>query len=87
MFGNKIQKKIWNELKKIKIGHPSTYGKIAKKHKISPRYVGKICSQNKLLLLVPCHRVIKADGSAGGFTSSGGTNLKKKILKFEEAWK
>tara|TARA_B100000315_G_C14393300_1_gene503037 strand:+ start:519 stop:812 length:294 start_codon:yes stop_codon:yes gene_type:complete len=34
MFGNKIQKKIWNELKKIKIGHPSTYGKIAKKHKI-----------------------------------------------------
>ena len=83
IVGNKIQKKIWIELKKIKKGHTSTYGKIAKKHNISPRYVGKICSQNKLLLLIPCHRVIKTDGSIGGFTSIGGIKLKKKLLKFE----
>ena len=82
--GNKIQKKVWRELKKIKIGKTKSYGEIAKKHKLSPRHVGKICSENKLLLLVPCHRVIRSDGSLGGFTSIGGIKLKKKILDFEK---
>tara|TARA_B000000460_G_scaffold130245_1_gene91653 strand:+ start:432 stop:881 length:450 start_codon:yes stop_codon:yes gene_type:complete len=86
MIGNQIQKKIWNELKKIKVGNTTTYGKIAKKYKLSPRHVGKICAQNKLVLLVPCHRVIKTDGGLGGFTSPGGINLKKKILRFEKNW-
>ena len=82
--GNIVQKKVWNELKKIKIGHTKSYGEIAKKYKLSPRHVGKICSQNKLLLLVPCHRVIKTDGSLGGFSSVGGVKLKKKLLEFEK---
>ena len=86
MTGNQIQKKVWNELKKIKIGNTTTYGKIAKKYKLSPRHVGKICAQNKLVLLVPCHRVIKTDGGLGGFTSPGGIKLKKKILGFEKNW-
>ena len=84
MFGDSTQKKIWNELKKIKIGKTTTYGKIAKKYKLSPRHVGKICGQNNLLLMVPCHRVIRSDGSLGGFTSTGGIKLKKKLLKFEQ---
>ena len=61
MEGNKIQKKVWKELKKIKPGYTKTYGEIAKKFKLSPRHVGKICGQNKLLLSIPCHRVIKSD--------------------------
>ena len=85
--GNKIQKKIWNEMKKIKLGKTKTYGQIAKKYNLSPRYVGKICSQNKLVLSIPCHRVIKSDGGLGGFTSVGGVNLKKKLLEFEQSWK
>ena len=84
MRGSYIQKKVWNELKKIEIGKTKTYGEIAKKTKLSPRYVGKICGQNKLVLLVPCHRVIKSDGSLGGFSSSGGVKLKKKLLNFEK---
>ena len=84
--GSKIQKKIWGELKKIRYGHVKTYGEIAKKYKLSPRHIGKICGQNKLLLLVPCHRVIRTDGSLGGFTSIGGIKLKKKLLDFEKSW-
>ena len=84
MLGNQIQKKIWNELKKIKVGNTTTYGKIAKKYRLSPRHVGKICGQNNLLLLVPCHRVIRTDGSLGGFSSKGGIKLKKKLLEFEK---
>ena len=86
MTGNKIQKKIWNQLKKIKVGNTTTYGKIAKKYKLSPRHVGKICGQNNLLLVVPCHRVIRTDGGLGGFTSVGGIKLKKKLLEFEKTW-
>ena len=84
MTGNRTQKKVWNQLKKIKVGKTKSYGEIARKYKLSPRYVGKICSQNKLLLLVPCHRVIKTDGGLGGFSSVGGVKLKKKILEFEQ---
>ena len=83
--GNLIQKKVWTELKNIKFGKTKTYGEIAKKYKISPRHVGKICSQNKILLAIPCHRVIRSDGSMGGFSSKGGIVLKKKLLDFERS--
>ena len=85
--GSINQKKIWKELKKIRIGQTKSYGEIAKKNRLPPRLVGKICSQNKLLLIVPCHRVIKTDGSLGGFTSIGGVGLKKKLLEFEKSLK
>ena len=84
MIGNEIQKKVWAELKKIKLGQTISYSNIARKYKLSPRHVGKICGQNKLVLLVPCHRVIKTNGSLGGFTSVGGIKLKKKLLEFEK---
>ena len=84
--GNLIQKKVWGELKNIKFGKTKTYGEIAKKYKLSPRYVGKICSQNKIPLAIPCHRVIRSDGSMGGFSSKGGVVLKKKLLDFEKSW-
>ena len=66
MNGNKVQIKVWNELKKIKLDNTKSYRQIAQKYKLSPRHVGKICGQNKLLLLVPCHRVIRTDGTLGG---------------------
>ena len=46
--------------------------------------MGKVCGQNRLLLVVPCHRIIKSDGSLGGFSSFGGIKLKKKLLDFEK---
>ena len=81
--GTPMQKKIWKELSKIKYGNVSTYGQIAKKVGTSPRYVGNVCGQNKLLLIIPCHRVIKGDGSLGGFSGLGGIKLKKKLLNLE----
>ena len=85
IVGNSIQKKVWNELKKIKFGKTKSYGQIAKKFKLSPRHVGKICAQNKIILSIPCHRVIRSDGSIGGFSSRGGISLKKKLLEFEKS--
>jgi len=82
--GNSIQKKVWRELKNIKFGKTKTYGEIAKKYKLSPRHVGKICGQNKIVVAIPCHRVIRSDGNLGGFSSIGGVILKKKLLDFEK---
>ena len=81
--GSPIQKKIWRELKKIKKGKVKTYGEIAKKLKISPRYVGRVCGENNHLLVVPCHRIIRSDNTLGGFSSPGGIKLKRKLLEFE----
>ena len=85
--GNTIQKKVWKELTKIKLGKTKSYGEIAKKFKLSPRHVGRICGQNKIVIAIPCHRVVRSDGSMGGFSSKGGIILKKKILDFEKSWK
>ena len=81
--GNKMQKRIWNELRKIRKGKITTYGNIAKKLKTSPRYVGRVCGENKHIIVIPCHRVIRSDGSMGGFSAKGGIALKKKLLKLE----
>ena len=85
--GSKLQIKIWKELIKIPYGKTKSYGEIAKIVKTSPRYVGNVCGQNKHILIVPCHRVIRTDGSLGGFSSSGGLSLKKQLLDMESAKK
>ena len=82
--GTTTQKQIWRELNKIKFGNTKTYGEIAKKYNLSPRHVGKICGQNKIVLAIPCHRVIRSDGTVGGFSGLGGAILKKKLLAFEK---
>ena len=85
--GSNLQIKIWKELIKIPYGKTKTYGEIAKIVKTSPRYVGNVCGQNKHILIVPCHRVIRTDGSLGGFSSRGGLSLKKRLLNMENAKK
>ena len=82
--GSKTQLKVWNEIKKIPYAKTVSYNSISKKTKIHPRHVGRICGQNKLLLFIPCHRVIRSDGLLGGFSAKHGVKLKSKILKIEE---
>ena len=82
--GSTTQLKVWKQIKKIPYGMTTTYNNIAKKLNLHPRQIGRICGENKLLLHIPCHRVIRSDGSLGGYSSKGGTSLKKKILKIEK---
>ena len=81
--GSNLQIKIWKELIKIPYGKTKSYGEIAKVVKTSPRYVGNVCGQNKHLIVVPCHRVIRNDGSLGGYSCRGGLSLKKRLLNME----
>ena len=79
-----MQKKIWKQLRNISYGTTKTYGDIAKVLGTSARYVGNVCGQNNHLLVIPCHRVVRSDGTIGGFSGLGGTKLKQKLLKLEQ---
>ena len=64
----------------IPVGEVRTYGEIAKVLQTSPRAMGQALGANPLPILIPCHRVIAADG-LGGFAC--GLEWKKKLLQFE----
>ena len=67
--GSVFQKSVWNLLQKIPFGRTITYGEVAKKLNTSPRAVGQACRQNPIPIVIPCHRVVSANG-LGGFLGS-----------------
>ena len=82
LIGTVFEKKVWHEISKIKYGQTITYNDIAKKLSSSPRAIGNACSKNKCLLLIPCHRIIRSNGSAGGYVL--GENIKEYLIKLEK---
>ena len=85
MIGTKFQVKVWKYLKTIQKGKVKTYKEvaIAINRPKSARAVANACANNPYAPRVPCHRVIRSDGSLGGFSAPGGIKLKKKLLKKE----
>lgn len=75
--GTLLQKKIWRALQKIPVGKVETYGELAKMLKTSPRVIGNACRLNPLPIIIPCHRVIAADG-LGGYSGRSAKNIKIK---------
>ncbi len=63
-----------------------SYSKLAQKIHCpkAARAVGNALAQNPLPLIIPCHRVVRSDGSCGNFSAAGGKKLKKKLLKLEK---
>ena len=83
--GTDFQIKVWKYLLKIPKGKVKTYKEVAIAIKMpkSARAVANACGKNPYAPKVPCHRVIRSDGSLGGFSAPGGLKLKKKLLKKE----
>lgn len=81
--GTPFQKKVWKELLKIPYGKTASYKDIAKRisNPKAMRAVGSANGKNPVCVIVPCHRVIAADGSIGGY--SGGLDKKKILLGLE----
>ncbi len=76
---------VFEEIDKIPYGKTKSYKEIAEaigKPK-SFRAVANACGKNPIPIIRPCHRVICSDGSIGGYSASGGTRLKSKLLKIE----
>ena len=83
--GTKFQKKVWNYLKTIRKGTVKSYKQVAiaiNKPK-SARAVANAIGKNPFAPKIPCHRIIRSDGSLGGYSGKGGLKTKKLLLKKE----
>ena len=80
--GTEFQKKVWKEILKIPKGQTRTYKDIALSigSPKSYRAVANACGKNPLPVTIPCHRVVKSDGSIGGYSAKGGVKKKKILL-------
>ena len=83
--GTKFQLKVWNFLKKIPKGTVKTYSEVAKaiRKPLAVRAVANAIAKNPYPIQIPCHRVIRSDGSLGGYSGEGGVKKKKNLLKKE----
>ena len=70
--GTHFQRRVWNGIAAIPRGRTRSYGELAQELASAPRAVGGACGANPYPLVVPCHRVIAADGSLGGFARERG---------------
>ncbi len=83
--GTDFQQRVWRALQAIPRGQTRSYGDIARKigQPGAMRAVGLANGRNPIPLIIPCHRVIAADGSLGGF--SGSLAVKRRLLEIEGA--
>ena len=83
--GTPFQLKVWSYLKKIPRGSVKTYSQVAKVigKPLAVRATANAIGKNPFSPKIPCHRVIRSDGSLGGYSGKGGIKTKKKLLKKE----
>ncbi len=81
--GTPFQRQVWEALKTIPPGKTLSYAELARKigRPQAARAVGQACGANPIPILIPCHRVVAANGSLGGFSS--GLEHKRWLLKHE----
>ena len=84
--GTKFQLKVWAYLRKIPRGRIKTYSQVAKAigKPLAVRAVANAIGKNPYAPKIPCHRVIKSDGSLGGYSGRGGIQQKLKLLRSEK---
>ncbi len=84
--GTALERRIWQALCEIPFGDTISYGALARRLGMprAARAVGRACAKNPLPVIVPCHRVVAADGSLHGF--GGGLWRKQRLLEHEGVW-
>ena len=84
--GTEFQQQVWTLMSQIPYGTTLSYQELSKKvgHPKASRAIGNVCHQNKILIIIPCHRIV-AKNSLGGFGC--GLSMKIKLLKLEKALK
>lgn len=85
LIGTAFQKKVWDALMKIPPGQTRSYEQIAREvgSPRGARAVAQACANNRVAVVVPCHRVVRGDGSLGGYR--WGLPLKQQLLQRERA--
>jgi methylated-DNA-[protein]-cysteine S-methyltransferase len=82
-----FNRRVYEVARRIPPGSTSTYGAIATElgDRLLARDVGEALGHNPFPIVVPCHRVVAADGRLGGFSANGGVATKRKLLLIEGA--
>ena len=85
LVGTEFQLKVWAYLRKIPRGSVRTYAQVAKDlgKPLAIRAVANAIGKNPYAPKIPCHRVIRSDGSLGGYSGKGGVKKKRFLLKKE----
>ena len=85
LLGTKFQLKVWAYLSKIPRGRLKTYSQVAKAigKPLAARAVANAIGKNPYAPKIPCHRVIRSDGSLGGYSGKGGVKTKRFLLQKE----
>ena len=85
LIGTEFQLKVWTYLRKIPRGSVKTYSQVAKDigKPLAVRAVANAIGKNPYAPKIPCHRVIRSDGSLGGYSGKGGVKKKRFLLKKE----
>lgn len=85
--GTEFQQRVWRALRAIPYGATRTYGEIAAELGTSARAVGNACRRNPIPLVIPCHRVVAANGTGGfgGETHGEWIRMKRWLLRHEHA--
>ena len=68
--GTPFQRRVWDAILGIPVRESRTYGEVARMVRSAPRAIGQACGANRIALIVPCHRVVGAMGSMGGFMNA-----------------
>ena len=82
-----FHRRVYDVARTIPAGQTLTYGEIARRLDAphESREVGQALGRNPIAIIVPCHRVLGADGKMGGFSANGGVSTKRRILEIEGA--
>lgn len=83
--GDGFQQAVAEAMRAIPYGATREYGEIAKDLDAMPQAVGSACGNNSIGVIIPCHRVVAADG-LGGFSAPGGVETKVALLRHEGAY-
>ena len=83
--GAEFQQRVHEAMLDIELGHTKTYGDLAELVDGSAQAVGQACGANPIPIIIPCHRVVAANG-LGGYSGAGGIETKIELLQLEGAY-
>jgi len=83
--GTSFQQRVWLALRAIPRGETRGYRDLARDLHTSPRAIGGACARNPIPILIPCHRVLAADGALAGYSGAEGAETKRFLLALEGA--
>jgi methylated-DNA-[protein]-cysteine S-methyltransferase len=83
--GAAVEQQVWKLMSEIPYGETRSYGELARAAGVPAQDIGQACGRNPLPIVIPCHRVMAAEGRLGGYSGGKGAETKLRLLTLEGA--